>query len=944
MARIYNQESFEGQFSPSQQSRGFNPVQAADATSKERQRMEQELQDISTQTKSLSRQQDLDTGILRARQTIETANMQARNKAINGLLSLSKTGLQAVGEIQKANEIRAEEDRKLAEIEGFFGNTAEAAEQQKDTATRIQATDTAYEGVATELESTGSVEDADVANTLRNESPGWQFASYQGNVHAATSGFPSYLAERQAASNQTYRTHGEAMNQARQWAGEYARHHGLMTGSRQERLYFANTIGPQLINATAQWAKGQTNARIQADAAQRDSSVAASMAQSASSGVSAAALWDQGIRGYGRGSVGGKKTIDAMIQASINSGNPDLIEEAFNTPKIPDQPNGPKLGDIYYTELTEGLNKARLQRDKMNSERVVQLNTQLYQQLNSPENQDPARRRELIRQTAMQMSRIPGSEKAAQALLDDVKNLDDPTMSAFMVEDLKDRISAGEITDSSIIEKINLGREDKEKVLSYLNENSPSIPDNPEAQKLLESSTKGIVEDIKVALGIKKDRSGNVSYGGSGVDAYGVSQIENAVTVQLARLTKETMSTYRELSPQEQLRKVNEAIREWRKVNVLDPSGKFNLAKQPTGRSYANSKDDTQKREQKIRDLVASPQFLYRTDSTVSSKKNFQSRSFGLSEGVITTEQAADYKPYRNDTIYTQETQQSFSDNYKATGAFSPDLIKSAEAVDLSPLQFLNLQNSAHGLPQVYYSPTTPGLSGPMSPSSANSFFLQSGLSSGGSAYLAEGNSMTPEQGGQFVKMMNQTGLATPFTSPMGTDRQRTSALALMKPNSSTEQQALDVIGRYESDGAGGYDAVNQYGADGGHSTGADQGFYSGPFSGMPQHGGRQLTSMTVGEIMELQHDNGSLTNAQWRDQGRLHAVGRYQFIGDTFKNVINRMGIPRTAVFTPELQDKMALWLLRNSKNGIGQWVGPNTHASPSERDAVNAARTMTI
>ena len=313
-----------------------------------------------------------------------------------------------------------------------------------------------------------------------------------------------------------------------------------------------------------------------------------------------------------------------------------------------------------------------------------------------------------------------------------------------------------------------------------------------------------------------------------------------------------------------------------------------------------------------------------------------------MTEGSISPEQAEDYKLYRNDRIYTKETQQEYSASYQATGVFSPDLIKSANAVGLSPLQFLNLQNSAHGLPQVYYSPTTPGISGPMSSSSANSFFLQSGLSSGGSAYLADGNSMTPEQGGQFVQMMNQNGLATPFTSPMGTDRQRTSALALMKPNSSVEQRGLDVIGRYESDGAGGYDAVNQYGADGGHSTGADQGFYSGPFSGMPQHGGRQLTSMTVGEIMELQHDDRSLSNAQWRDQGRLHAVGRYQFIGSTFRNVINRMGIPRTAVFTPELQDKMALWLLRNTSSGIGQWVGPNTYASPVERDAVNAARNM--
>ena len=97
MARIYNQEQYEGSFSPRQQSRGFQAVQAVDNTSKERQRMQQELRDIDTQTKSLTRQQGLDSGILKAQQGIQRANMQARNAAVNGLLSLSKTAVSTMG-------------------------------------------------------------------------------------------------------------------------------------------------------------------------------------------------------------------------------------------------------------------------------------------------------------------------------------------------------------------------------------------------------------------------------------------------------------------------------------------------------------------------------------------------------------------------------------------------------------------------------------------------------------------------------------------------------------------------------------------------------------------------------------------------------------------------------------------------------------------------------
>ena len=126
--------------------------------------------------------------------------MEAKNKTINSLLSFSKTAIATYGEIQKQNEIRAEEDRKIEEVSSFFSNPGGVAEESADTEARIQATDSAINGVATELESTGDIGDADAANTLRNEAPGWKFASYQGNAHAATAGFASYLAERQAAS------------------------------------------------------------------------------------------------------------------------------------------------------------------------------------------------------------------------------------------------------------------------------------------------------------------------------------------------------------------------------------------------------------------------------------------------------------------------------------------------------------------------------------------------------------------------------------------------------------------------------------------------------------------------------------------------------------------------------------------------------------------------
>jgi len=154
---------------------------------------------------------------------------------------------------------------------------------------------------------------------------------------------------------------------------------------------------------------------------------------------------------------------------------------------------------------------------------------------------------------------------------------------------------------------------------------------------------------------------------------------------------------------------------------------------------------------------------------------------------------------------------------------------------------------------------------------------------------------------------------------------------------SSNEKQALDYIAKYESESAGGYDAVNQGGAEGGTKVLG----YSGPFSLMPQHGNRPLTSLTIAEIMALQADPGSSMSMQeWFNAGKLHAVGRYQFIGPTLASVVRQMGINPNTKFTPDVQDKMALWLLRNSANGIGQWVGPANYATAQERAIINAVR----
>lgn len=148
-------------------------------------------------------------------------------------------------------------------------------------------------------------------------------------------------------------------------------------------------------------------------------------------------------------------------------------------------------------------------------------------------------------------------------------------------------------------------------------------------------------------------------------------------------------------------------------------------------------------------------------------------------------------------------------------------------------------------------------------------------------------------------------------------------------------QSTLDVIGKYESDSVGGYEAINQIGINGGYGVLG----YSGDIRNMPQHGGKALTSMSIAEIMDLQAPT-TQSNESWIEEGRLHAVGRYQFIGPTLASIVNKTGIDVNEKFTPEVQDYLAGYLLADASNGIEQWMGPKAYATPEERAVVENSR----
>ena len=123
----------------------------------------------------------------------------------------------------------------------------------------------------------------------------------------------------------------------------------------------------------------------------------------------------------------------------------------------------------------------------------------------------------------------------------------------------------------------------------------------------------------------------------------------------------------------------------------------------------------------------------------------------------------------------------------------------------------------------------------------------------------------------------------------------------------------LNLIASEESAGHGDYDAYNLGGSNNGNTPHGSGNSNDGKF-------GKPLTRMTVGEVIGLQNT------------GQIHATGRYQFIGGTLKETAEYAGIGMDEIYSPEIQDALALgrakWRRENDPGIAGlrrEWVGLN-------------------
>ena len=116
-SRIYQSNFSEGNlFKGSQQSRGFNQVQAIDTSAAEKEKARQQV----ANTKTLADQYNRQAGVTRATLSAQQAQSNANFAAVKGLLSLSQTAMRTFDTMQKQQEAQAQKEALEQEQNNFL--------------------------------------------------------------------------------------------------------------------------------------------------------------------------------------------------------------------------------------------------------------------------------------------------------------------------------------------------------------------------------------------------------------------------------------------------------------------------------------------------------------------------------------------------------------------------------------------------------------------------------------------------------------------------------------------------------------------------------------------------------------------------------------------------------------------------------------------------------
>jgi len=903
MARIYQSDSYGTTFQGQAQSRGFNPVQAVDRTRQIEQRTKEIVDDIGTEQQVLERKQAIERTVLDAQQRVQRSNMVAQNKTINGLISLSGTLAEGIGNHLK---FQAEQDDLQAQIDAAFPEMPPGGYSIENMAPTAVAQDQQF-GLSQQAAATATIDVADGDPGMQSElqrpavKAGIARNVSRTNAYQATAGFDGYLdsfmssrdivIKRPDGSEFTPATASSRADMEAAIGFALSNYRSKIGVNGMSRETIVRSLLPR-INASVNSFRRTRGALIDQEVAAAAEATAKGLAFAGLNStdtfgnggeVSPAQLLADTVNSFvgvgGRGMVqAGTDGINAFVDAAIlQNKDPGIIDQILNS-EIPGTGTKYKDHPVYAMQLMDAKKKIldgqRTSEKNARTDRGYALDDLKAERAQALEaaGADPDKIREVEKSFIDRARGIGGLN--AQKFIQEIQSgglTDSVTAYNLLLEDPG-------LDAQAVEEAIDMGVVSKPEQIAELRRRV-----DPDAKRV-QDEVKKYKTDIKgIANDLLKQAQPDIIINAAGDPDGGAAvrldlqirinrEFENFIRLnpdaKPGQISDELRDIKRRIS--DEIARDEQAAKDAGKTYQYVPTGNPNLAVTLKRKRHVDPQNGNYRMARDLRGLTTRE-----LAEAVKSLSEFNVGENGTNNDIDSTD----------DIILKYSDLKEAGDLWAAGGATNvPQRVKVlAEALKQSPGEFLQNQFKAYGSPR----------------------------------------DLKVERDAQLKQGLSPMSDADPI-----------------------ETKALDVIGKYESDGVGGYNAVNQYGDRGGHGTGSQLGMYSGDIRNMRQHQGRPLTDFTVQEIMDLQARN-SMSNQEWRDAGRLHAVGRYQFIGSTLASIVQQTGLDTSAKFTPQLQDALALYLLRSSSNGIGQWIGPakpesKGGASMSERDAVRTARYL--
>ncbi len=295
-----------------------------------------------------------------------------------------------------------------------------------------------------------------------------------------------------------------------------------------------------------------------------------------------------------------------------------------------------------------------------------------------------------------------GFHEEARDLQEKIEKLQVPDSQLIEDDYVINQVKNGEITDTDLLKDLYhegvISKDGYDNAVNALLSINPEIEDE-DIQEMVDGWIAGDIDDFKILIGAKPNELGILQF------ANDIGYLEN--TRDRARLIealeldlkKVALHAYKlNIGSENVGQKIYEAINEWYQAQVLNEEGKYGV--QPYG-ELGRSLEDKTNGTNKLLDLLGNSDLLFR--SYVGVDTNVKPVDFNFASGTeFTDEIIANFNYLRGDTIFNIELQKEFVNQYQETGIFSEDIISAATALNMTPLQFLNHQNTAHGLDQVY--------------------------------------------------------------------------------------------------------------------------------------------------------------------------------------------------------------------------------------------------